>query len=76
MVEFVTPMMYHGDFLKALFVLFPDITTNECLLNKRGNISITRLVKFANFDDSNGETYDEFYEYLVENKHRYEWWKL
>lgn len=76
MVETMTPMMDHEKFMDALFVLFPDITTNKCLLNKRGNISITRLVKFVKFDNSNGETYDEFYEYLEENKHMYEWWIL
>ena len=68
--------MKETEFLEAVFILFPDITTNKQLLNDWGDISTRKLIKFCNFNYTGESTYQEFYDYLEENKHLYEWWKL
>jgi len=70
-------VMYSPAFMDALFILFPDITTNKQLLNKQGNISVIKLAKFCGFAvDDDDTTYREFYEYLYDNQHMYDWWML
>lgn len=70
--------MYKSEFIHELYALFPDITTNKSLRGHSGGISITKLMHFTRFDqtDHDNATYDDFYNYLVERKHLYEWWQL
>jgi len=71
--------MKNNEFKHNVCILFPDISTHKHLLTN-GNIDTMKLVKATNYqvnyDEDGRGTYQNFYNYLEENKHMYEWWNL
>lgn len=68
-----------NQFRRSVYLLFPDITTHKQILDNFGNIDVFKLVEVANFDiyaTGKRANYNDFYDYLEENKHLYDWWML
>jgi len=67
------------DFRYNLYLLFPDITTHKRILTGGGDVDVLKFVEITGFDpNANGKraNYNDFYEYLEENQHLYNWWML